>query len=116
MKIKNLAIVSTLGRGAVFNAAAMRCKYDGFVTEKFGQVGELNTARLSLDKKVSDSRVVTLLVQTIEDAIAKMRLENVALYLCLNDEFSLYDKSHETMEFFNILKKKVYLHTLIWNK
>ena len=58
IKIKKLTLISSLGRGAEFNAAAMRCGYDGFTTESFGSSKEINTARVPLVESNTKSRVM----------------------------------------------------------
>jgi len=103
---------SSLGRGAVFNAMAMHCGYDGFASETLGQDAEVITSRISLDKSQvkTSSRTITLLIDTIEDITSEVDTTNIALYICLDDSYYLYDKNDEFIEFFGDLKKKNILY------
>jgi len=90
LKIKALSLHSCLGKGAEFNASAMRCNYDGFEETDFMQNSRIGPQiGASMKLEVRGIKKLTYLCQlALEEILKQERLDfsTVPIYICLQEK------------------------------
>ncbi len=90
LKIAGLGMVSSLGVGSEYNAAAMRCHYDGFTQVDSHTVDNENLLVSKVELKDSyrgNKRLAKLMQMAMDEAMEKLpKNEQVPLYVCLPEQ------------------------------
>ncbi len=118
LAIKALGMVSALGVGAEFNAAAIRCGYDGF--ESAGHIYPDHTglimAKTGIDLQIrGNSRLKAMALQAIEDLVSSVEhMIEVDVYICIpnlakNGVTAGKDAFRSILEAVKIYSKKIHI-------
>ncbi len=107
LNIAGIGAFSSLGVGAAFNAAAMRCGYNGFITSDTFEVENeaLMVAKAPLDSAIrGDQRLAHMLCSVVEEAMQSLpNNESVPLFICSSEQAWIEQEDRLSKKVFNLL-------------